>query len=620
MVYFGRLKGLSRKKAEDWSRAYLERVALSDKAATRVDKLSGGQQQKIQLGVTIMNDPELLILDETTQGFDPVNRRLLMDIIDDQKRAGATVIMVTYQMEEVERLCDRVLLLKDGAAEAYGTVEDVQDSYGGTIIAVQHSGPLPASDLYDITLADHDRALLAPRGGTNEADILRELVQRGVALAVLPPREHRWRRYSSRSTATRTNRRGPETMSRHHLSTVIGFEFFRTVKKKRFWITTLAIPAALAVVFALVIISNQSTSTTAAAQKNARFSFTYTDASGLVTDTVAAAYGGTRTADSARAIADVKAGSVSAYFVFPADPVTQPVHVYAADEGIFQNGKYAAVAQPLLVTAAEQRIGSPQLTALIQGLDHGKVTITSQTYRDGKVFGGLNAVIPPMLFLLIFYVSIILVGNQMLSSTLEEKQNRVTEMILTTLNPTTLIIGKVVSLFIVGLLQMLIFALPVIIGYLFFRSNLNLPNVDLSHLSLEPGSMVVGALLLLGGFILFTGTLVAVGAVIPTVKDASSIFGSLMVLIFIPFLGSQPDRERSPSTDCADIHLLPVLRPRHCHAPQRLRIPHPPRMGHRDCRTVHVWVHRPAPGRLPFPLWIHRILQEALNQRHPPSP
>jgi ABC-2 type transport system ATP-binding protein len=182
MVYFGRLKGLSRKKAEDWSRAYLERVALSDKAATRVDKLSGGQQQKIQLGVTIMNDPELLILDEPTQGFDPVNRRLLMDIIDDQKRAGATVIMVTHQMEEVERLCDRVLLLKDGAAEAYGTVEDVQDSYGGTIIRVQHSGPLPASDLYDITSADHDHAQLAPRGGTDEADILRELVQRGVAV------------------------------------------------------------------------------------------------------------------------------------------------------------------------------------------------------------------------------------------------------------------------------------------------------------------------------------------------------------------------------------------------------------------------------------------------------
>jgi ABC-2 type transport system ATP-binding protein len=182
MVYFGRLKGLSRKKAEDWSRAYLERVSLADKASTIVDKLSGGQQQKIQLGVTIMNDPELLILDEPTQGFDPVNRRLLMDIIDDQKRAGATVIMVTHHMEEVERLCDRVILLKNGTAEAYGTVEEVQDRYGATIIRVQHSGPLPASDLYDITSAEHDQAQLTPRGRTNEADILSELVRRGVAV------------------------------------------------------------------------------------------------------------------------------------------------------------------------------------------------------------------------------------------------------------------------------------------------------------------------------------------------------------------------------------------------------------------------------------------------------
>jgi len=63
---------------------YLERVQLADKASLNLDRLSGGQQQKIQLGVTIMNNPELLILDEPTKGFDPVNRRLLMDIIEEQ--------------------------------------------------------------------------------------------------------------------------------------------------------------------------------------------------------------------------------------------------------------------------------------------------------------------------------------------------------------------------------------------------------------------------------------------------------------------------------------------------------------------------------------------------------
>ena len=320
-------------------------------------------------------------------------------------------------------------------------------------------------------------------------------------------------------------------MSRHNLRTVIGFEFVRTVKKRRFWVTTLAIPAALAIVFALVILSSQSASTAADAQKAARLSFTYTDDSGLVTDTVAASYGGTKSTDGARAIAEVKTGTSDAYFAFPLDPAAQPVRVYGRDKGLFENGKYDAVAKQILTVAAQQKIGSPQLAALAQG----HVTITSETYQDGTVSGGLNAVIPPLLFLLIFYASIILLSNQMLSSTLEEKENRVAEMILTTMSPTTLIIGKVISLLMVALMQMLIFALPVVIGYLFFRSNLSLPDVDLSQLSLEPRPMLVGALLLLGGFILFTGALVAVGAVMPTAKEAGPIFASLMVMIFVPF-------------------------------------------------------------------------------------
>jgi len=131
MLYFGQLKGLSKDEARKRSLAYLERVKLTDKANTQLEKLSGGQQQKIQLGITVMNDPDLLILDEPTKGFDPVNRRLLMDIIEEHQKAGATVIFVTHQMEEVERLCDRIILLKDGTAHAYGSVADVKKKFGG---------------------------------------------------------------------------------------------------------------------------------------------------------------------------------------------------------------------------------------------------------------------------------------------------------------------------------------------------------------------------------------------------------------------------------------------------------------------------------------------------------
>jgi ABC-2 type transport system ATP-binding protein len=182
MTYFGRLKGLSKQGATSWSMNYLERVALADKAKMRLDKLSGGQQQKIQLGVTIMNDPELLILDEPTKGFDPVNRRLLMDIIDDQKKAGATVLMVTHQMEEVERLCDRVILLKNGRAEAYGTIPQVQDQYGDTMIRVTYSGDIPSSPLYEIATRERNYAELTVLNKADEAHILKQLVDAGVSV------------------------------------------------------------------------------------------------------------------------------------------------------------------------------------------------------------------------------------------------------------------------------------------------------------------------------------------------------------------------------------------------------------------------------------------------------
>ena len=182
MSYFGRLKGLSKKDAQAFSRDYLDRVDLADKADVRVDKLSGGEQQKVQLGVTIMNDPELLILDEPTKGFDPVNRRLLMDIIEERKEAGATVMMITHQMEEVERLCDRIVLLKDGKAEAYGTIDQVQNQFGGRTIRLKYSGALPPSPHYDITLQETNYAELSLDDSVDESAVLKDLVLAGVVV------------------------------------------------------------------------------------------------------------------------------------------------------------------------------------------------------------------------------------------------------------------------------------------------------------------------------------------------------------------------------------------------------------------------------------------------------
>lgn len=127
MTYFGSLKGV--KNPKEWSLKYLNRVDLPDVATMQVGKLSSGMQQKVQLGITIMGNPKLLILDEPTKGFDPVNRKLLMDIIAELHDKGAAVIIITHYMEEVERLCDRALLLKDGVARAYGKISDIKKEF-----------------------------------------------------------------------------------------------------------------------------------------------------------------------------------------------------------------------------------------------------------------------------------------------------------------------------------------------------------------------------------------------------------------------------------------------------------------------------------------------------------
>ncbi len=187
MTYFGQLKGMARGVAQAWSKDFLGRVGLADKASVRLDRLSGGQQQKVQLGVTIMNNPSILILDEPTKGFDPVNRRLLMDLVEEQRRQGATIVMVTHQMEEVERLCDRVLLLKDGHAEAYGTIAEVQEQFGGSRVRLTFTGVLPESSLFTVRISENNYAELDVPPDADHNAILSELIAGGVQIRGFEP-------------------------------------------------------------------------------------------------------------------------------------------------------------------------------------------------------------------------------------------------------------------------------------------------------------------------------------------------------------------------------------------------------------------------------------------------
>ncbi|MBG0739001.1 ABC transporter permease [Paeniglutamicibacter antarcticus] len=319
-------------------------------------------------------------------------------------------------------------------------------------------------------------------------------------------------------------------MAHHNLHTVVRFEFLRTLKKKSFWVSTLIVPVVVGIVFGLVSFSGNSASKSVSAQENAAVTFSYLDESGLISDKLGQDSGGTPVTDRQVAIDAVRAGASEAFIYVPQSPARTAIQVYGKDLGLFESAKYSAVATRMIAVAVKDKVNSPELTALAAG----KVSFTQTMFKDGKVSGGIFAVIPPLLFLGLFYLVILFLGNQILNSTVEEKENRVTEMILTTLNPTTLIIGKILAILATGAVQMLTVGVPAAVGFVLLRGHAGIPDISLAALVPEPSAMIVGALLLTGGFILFSAALVAIGSVMPTAKDANGMFGTIVIMMFVP--------------------------------------------------------------------------------------
>ncbi len=327
----------------------------------------------------------------------------------------------------------------------------------------------------------------------------------------------------------------------HNLGTVFKFEVIRTLKKKSFWITALSFPIIIAAVFAIIFFSNKTTNEAAEDMKNQRFSIVITDPAKHIDPAIAQSVKATYSDDKQRMIDRVKSGDLDAYFYYPNDLSHSKVEVYARDVGLFNNSKYSSVATSLLQATASGKV-DPQTTLILQD----KVNVSSVTYKEGKEFDGFKELLAPGLFLVLFYILIAMFGNQMLTSTTEEKENRVIEMILTTIEARTLIIGKILSLIVLALIQIIVILVPVIIGYLLLRDQLALPNIDLSSIPIDPARMMISGLIFVFSFLLFTGLLVAIGAAAPTAKEAGSFFGMIMVFIFGPLYAvtlfvSQPD-------------------------------------------------------------------------------
>ncbi len=144
LIYLASLKGVSKTDAEDRLNTLLDRFELADVRKKKLKELSKGMQQKAQLIATLMHQPKLIIIDEPFNALDPINTQMVKDLLVEEKERGATIIMSTHQMHQVEELCDRILLMNLGKTMLYGSLDTIRKDYASTNIHVQTSSILPS--------------------------------------------------------------------------------------------------------------------------------------------------------------------------------------------------------------------------------------------------------------------------------------------------------------------------------------------------------------------------------------------------------------------------------------------------------------------------------------------
>ncbi len=137
LVYFAELKGMEHKAAIAACDVWLDRLGMTEYRNKRLDTLSKGNQQKIQLVTALAHDPEIVILDEPFSGLDPVNAMLLKDVVREQIGKGKIVLFSSHQMSYIEEFCDSIAIIHQGKVVLHGDLKDIKHSYARDKLTVQ---------------------------------------------------------------------------------------------------------------------------------------------------------------------------------------------------------------------------------------------------------------------------------------------------------------------------------------------------------------------------------------------------------------------------------------------------------------------------------------------------
>ena len=329
----------------------------------------------------------------------------------------------------------------------------------------------------------------------------------------------------------------------HNFRTVLKFEIKRTLLSRRFWIATAMIPLLFVIVFVIEAASNSSiTSSSSTSRPTISGTFEYVDNSGIITPAIALPSGGQRIHSVRQGIDDVRSGRVSLFFVVPPNPEASPVALYGQDVTLYDDLTYNTFVTQIIQQSAIERLDSPELTHFAST----PPTYVTTYFKQGHVAPGLSQIVLPGIFIILQFFFSVLLAPMMLAGTLEEKENRLIEMLLTCVRSRTLLIAKMTSIIVAALVQILVIISPLVVGYFLVKHSLHFSSIDLSKLVVNPVKLLIAGGLLVCGLLVSSSLMAAIGAIMPSAKDAArftsvAILGSFLPFYAIGLIISNPD-------------------------------------------------------------------------------
>ena len=318
------------------------------------------------------------------------------------------------------------------------------------------------------------------------------------------------------------------------LSTVVKFEFIRQVKKPSFWATVLLIPLMVVGIFMISMLSSGSQTPTI--DENTKIAIT--DEAGILPP------GSSYIATDSRehGIELIKDGTADLYFYIPADfESNKKVDFYHISEGLDIFNRDGEIIKIFLKNAVSSKFPDLDVVALTGDF----AVVDNKLMKNGEPSNALGKAIVPIAILVMYFFFVTLFGGRLLMTVVEEKENRISEMILTTVSPRHLIVGKILSMMLLGVIQILSLVLPVAVVIIIYRDNPMVADI-LGSIELNPVGIISNLALLLFSVFLATGFLTYIGAITPTAKDASQFIGPVIIGVVFPlyfmqsFLASEP--------------------------------------------------------------------------------